>query len=311
MSRQAAIRVLFVEPNPVVGRSVKLYVQGFAGHAIEMQTACTLEDLESRAREHWDVVLIDDGSTRNGKAELIEKGNKVFSSVPRISVGASTDSLMTTCSETAIDDFFPRISVNPATVLRSVNNLLERRRLEEGMEEQAVQMAQSSHVDGVSGTWSEGYVRARLAEAFNAAKRYQHSLTIGIIEVLEMDQINAKYGFEVTHEVLAGVGAVIRQSMRTTDFVGRLGAARFCVTWTHTPLAGAMIVLDRIKSKIDGKLFSGKFNENFTITACYAVVPLSEEYLSLENYMEAAEKALRKAIKTAPGHVEVPDPLES
>lgn len=310
MNRKAMIRVLFVEPNPIVGRSVKLYVHGFAGHDIDLQTATNLDELEARAREQWDVVLIDDGSARNGKAELIEQGNKIFATIPRISVGAHNDSLMTTCSETSIDDFFPRISVNPAALLRSVNNLIERRRLEEGMEAQEARFAETSNVDEVSGTWSEAYTRSRLEEAFQAAKRYKHDLTICLLEVSEFQLILMKYGPDMHDAVLKSVGGTLRASMRTTDFVGRIGASTFCIAWTHTPLAGAMIALDRIKAKIDNKLFSCRSNENFTIYACYGVVPLSDEYLSYENYLEAGDQALRKALRTAPGHVEVPDPLD-
>lgn len=310
MNRKAMIRVLFVEPNPVVGRSVKLYVHGFAGHDIDLQTATNLEELEARSREHWDVVLIDDGSARNGKAELIERGNKIFATVPRISVGSQSDSLMTTCSETSIDDFFPRISVNPAALLRSVNNLIERRRLEEGMEAQEARIAETSNVDAVSGTWSEAYTRQRLEEAFHAAKRYKHELTICMLEVSDFQVIIQKYGPDMHDTVLNSLGGTLRTSMRTTDFVGRIGSSSFLIAWTHTPLSGATIALDRIKAKIDNKLFSCRSNENFTIYACYGVVPLSDEYLSCDDYLGAADKALRKALRTAPGHVEVPDPLD-
>lgn len=310
MNRRPDIRVLFVEPNPVVGRSVKLYVQGFAGQAIDLQTACNLDELEARSREHWDVVLIDDGSVQNGKAELIERGNRIFSSLPRISVGAHTDSLMTTCSETSIDDFFPRIAVNPAALLRSVNNLIERRRLEEGMEEQQAQMAQTSSIDAVTGVWGEAYAKKRLEEAFVAAKRYNQDLTICHLEIFEFEKIHQQYGGDVQDDVLRTVGGMLRESMRMTDFVGRVGLARFCIAWTFTPLSGATTALERIKKRIEDKLFATPSNENFTIDACYGVVPLSEEYLSFDDYMHASEKALRKALRTAPGHVEVPDPLD-
>ncbi len=310
MNRQPDIRVLFVEPNPVVGRSVKLYVQGFAGRAIDLQTACNMDELQTRAREQWDVVLINDGNLKNGSAELIEQGNRLFSSVPRISVGAHTDSLMTTCSETSIDDFFPRIQVNPAALLRSVNNLIERRRLEDGLEEQQAQMNEASSLDSISGTWGDVYLKQRLEEAFNAAKRYKHDLTICHLEIYEAEPLGLKYGNEVLEMVLKGVGGILKNSMRTTDFVGRVGTARFCVAWTFTPLAGAMIALERIKSKIEGKLYSTLSNENFTIDACYGVVPLSEEYLSYDDYIHASEKALRKSLRTAPSHIEVPDPLD-
>jgi diguanylate cyclase (GGDEF)-like protein len=310
MNRQASIRVLFVEPNPIVGRSVKLYVQGFAGTAMEMHTASSLNELEARARENWDVVLVDDGGKSNGKAELVERSQQLFQQVPRISVGASMDSLMTTCAETSIDDFFPRIPVNPAALLRSVNNLIERRRLEEGMEEQEARIAQSSNEDGISGTWGQAYTLARLEDAFNASKRYRLDLTLCLMEIYEFELLNQKYGFEVTHEVLAMIGGILKQSLRSTDFVGRIGGARFCIVCTHTPLAGMMSVLDRFKAQIENRLFTGKFNENFTIDACYGVVPLSEDYLGFDDFMGAAEKSLLKAIKTAPGHVEVPDPLD-
>jgi diguanylate cyclase (GGDEF)-like protein len=122
--------------------------------------------------------------------------------------------------------------------------------------------------------------------------------------------LGQKYGKEIQEEVLKSVGAMLKESMRTTDFVGRMEGSRFCIAWTFTPLSGATTALERIKSKIEGKLYSTVSNENFTMDACYGVVPLSEEYLSFDDYIHASEKALRKALRTAPGHIEVPDPLD-
>lgn len=308
MIQQRQIRVLFVEPDPKACRSVKLYLQGLAGNQLDIKSASSAEELQELSEQTWDVLMIDVSRSLNGRGELINLARRMLGRIPEVNVGTGAGSLMTTCAETTVDDFFAKIAVNPAAVLRSVSNLLERRRLEQGLEEKDIKLAAASHLDEQTGLWSEIYMIDRLMQEFRNCRRYQIDMTVCLLEIAEFNAISSNYGPDASSRVLAAVADVLRSGSRTTDFTGRWGQAGFAVCWTNTPVTGALIALDRIRKSVESKVFSSGAS-NFSVGARYAVAQLSPEHESFEEFFGLLRQVMQAAGEQPVGHIEVADPL--
>lgn len=304
-----AIRVLFIDSSKSICRSVKFYLEGFVRENMEIQSASTIQDLEKFSRDHWDVILVEDGMSRNGNAELLDRGEELFAGVLKIHLNRSADGLMTTCNETTSDDYFNKIMVNPAMVLRSVSNLIERRRLEDGMDERAADSAGASKYNEVTGLWNEAYLHERLEQEFNNCQRYGTSLTTCLIRIDEIESLEATYGDEVTNDLLRSIGASVRESIRNTDFGGHLSRDLICLAWTNTGISGSLIAVERLKRSLQASIFSEKASVSLSVECHYAVVQMDEEHKTIEDYMKDLEQTLARAVEKAAGHIEVADPL--
>lgn len=65
--------------------------------------------------------------------------------------------------------------------------------------------------------------------ALRLARREQEALSLLLVDVDQLRQINATHGHEAGCELLRAMAGLIEQSFRDSDIIGRLGSDEFCV----------------------------------------------------------------------------------
>jgi diguanylate cyclase (GGDEF)-like protein len=99
----------------------------------------------------------------------------------------------------------------------------------------------------------------RLAEReLRRRDRYPSPLTLGLIDVDHFKRINEHYLLPGGDQVLVEMGKSLAASLRTVDFLGRIGGEEFLVVAPETNLAGATTLGERIRSSIEGHVFTYK-----------------------------------------------------
>jgi diguanylate cyclase (GGDEF)-like protein len=80
-------------------------------------------------------------------------------------------------------------------------------------------------------------MRRRLDEEVERALRYRQPMCVCFVDIDHFKDINDQYGHAAGDLVLAKVGEVIRNTLRTPDFVARYGGEEFVIiapaTWTE------------------------------------------------------------------------------
>jgi len=79
------------------------------------------------------------------------------------------------------------------------------------------------------------------------AKRYAHPTTVGFVDIDNFKRINDKYGHRTGDEALQHLATVMRQRVRSTDTVGRLGGDEFGILMPETSEGEARVILDRVR----------------------------------------------------------------
>jgi len=101
--------------------------------------------------------------------------------------------------------------------------------------------------DEVSGVYSFSYIRNRLKEEWERAKRYKVPLSVLLFRVLEYSEIPP----ENREKVLLSLGAVFRYILRTVDIVGKYRYEEgFVVLLPMTPLPGAYRTAERVLGEV-------------------------------------------------------------
>ncbi|MCD8512582.1 MAG: diguanylate cyclase [Nitrincola sp.] len=72
----------------------------------------------------------------------------------------------------------------------------------------------------------------RLDEDFSRSERYQHPLSILMIDIDYFKQINDQYGHQAGDAVLSRFGSLLSEAIRVVDYAGRYGGEEFfsCIT---------------------------------------------------------------------------------
>jgi diguanylate cyclase (GGDEF)-like protein len=148
-----------------------------------------------------------------------------------------------------------------------------------------------SRTDFLTGLPNHRFFQATLAVELGRTQRYNRSLSLLIIDLDFLKEVNDRYGHPSGDMVIRRIAEDIRSGCREIDFAARYGGEEFTVILPETTLNAAVQVAERIREKIAAERFPGIGN----ITASIGVSNYPVNALSKEDLIRAADQALYKA----------------
>ena len=158
-----------------------------------------------------------------------------------------------------------------------------------------------SLTDELTGLPNRRLFNIRMAEEVSKSKRYQILVSLIIFDLDDFKRVNDTFGHVVGDRLLAKMARVIRRSVRDTDVAARYGGEEFAIICTHTGLDEAVLLADRIRSKIMEKDFTVKgMPLKVTVSGGVAAYEPEEE---VEDFIDRADKGLYLGKKSGKNRV--------
>lgn len=147
--------------------------------------------------------------------------------------------------------------------------------------------------DGLTGLANYNQFMMTLEREFKASKRYEHPLSIAIIDIDNFKEYNAQWGYLQGDEVLKLVAGQAEQTFRAVDVVARIAGEEMVVLFPKTDHEHAMLALERFQmamSKMEGAL------SPITVSMGLATLdPASESIQNASDFLKSARAALDTA----------------
>jgi diguanylate cyclase (GGDEF)-like protein len=119
------------------------------------------------------------------------------------------------------------------------------------------ELRQEANVDVKTGLFNARHLREALASELDRASRYERPLSVLVADLDFLREVNNTYGHLAGDAVLAGIGEVLRQQLRSTDIPARFGGEEFVVVLPETPHARAVQLAERIRRAVADRAFDG------------------------------------------------------
>jgi diguanylate cyclase (GGDEF)-like protein len=74
-----------------------------------------------------------------------------------------------------------------------------------------------------------------------------------MFDIDDFKHLNDTYGHAAGDEALRIVGTIVREALRTSDFVGRYGGDEFLVVLPETDHAGASLLAERVRRAVSAQ----------------------------------------------------------
>jgi diguanylate cyclase (GGDEF)-like protein len=137
-----------------------------------------------------------------------------------------------------------------------------------------------ARTDFLTGLPNHRFFQATLTTELGRAQRHNHPLSLLIIDLDFLKEVNDRFGHPSGDMVIRTIAETIRNTCREIDFPARYGGEEFTVILPETPLAGAIQAADRIRLRIAAEEFAGIGSITASIgVSCYPVNALSKEDL--------------------------------
>ncbi|MEI7435470.1 MAG: sensor domain-containing diguanylate cyclase, partial [bacterium] len=126
------------------------------------------------------------------------------------------------------------------------------------------------------------------------AERHNRPLSAAMLDLDFFKKVNDTYGHGTGDDVLRGVAAVLVNTIRSSDIVGRYGGEEFCFVFPETDIETAGQLLERIRKAVAVLQFSGG-EKLFSITASIGAAKLAGSGETLDRLLFRCDQALYRA----------------
>jgi len=150
--------------------------------------------------------------------------------------------------------------------------------------------------DDLTGLPNRHVFKEHLTHSLKRAVRLGYSLSLMLIDVDHLREINLRHGHELGDKVLIEIGKILRSSVREIDMPARWGGEELVAVLHETDAEGASVVAERVRRRIATlELKDPRSGKKISVTATLAVA----SYPSHSNEPQALLEAACEALLTA------------
>lgn len=157
-------------------------------------------------------------------------------------------------------------------------------------------LTQLAQVDTLTGCASRRHFLDRTGELIQLAGRHDLPLSLAVLDLDDFKHVNDTWGHPGGDAVLAAAGQILRQHVRLSDHLGRIGGEEFALLMPHTTAAGAHLLADRIRYALSDAVVTVE-DGAIQITASFGIAEMraDEDYDALYARADAALYAAKHA----------------
>ena len=152
-----------------------------------------------------------------------------------------------------------------------------------------------SHVDDLTGLGNRRNIIDRLSTEIPRAVRYDQPLTVMLLDIDHLEDVNETYGHERGDEVIRNVSEIIQSQIRLSDYAARFEGEQFMVLCPHTDRASSQFLGERLRRRIAETSFHHE-DEEFGVTVSMGLVTVrAGNQMDTEAILQAVTVALQSA----------------
>jgi len=148
--------------------------------------------------------------------------------------------------------------------------------------------------DTLTGVSNRRHFIEQISRELERAKRYGHPLSIFILDIDNLKDINDRYGHDAGDELLKSVSKQSSALLRSNDHFARFGGDEFVALLVQTDRVDAERVAERIRKSIED-LELNIDQTNFRTSVSIGMAIMTDEIVTVEELIKRSDTALYKA----------------
>lgn len=186
----------------------------------------------------------------------------------------------------------------------SFSELLARVRVGSRVVQYQQHLEYQTQIDSLTGLFNRRAFEKKIGEEFERAKRYNHGISLLILDIDNFKTINDTYGHHGGDMALVKISETLREKTRQSDFPSRYGGEEFVLILPETDQENALQVAKKIHEEIRACKF-GNNSKPFTLTVSVGLSSTSNKpYTDWRQMLDDADKALYVAKNSGKDRVE-------
>ena len=293
-----SLKILLIEDNPADYAFIEEMLNDAVEYSYTISWAETLaEGMKELKKSIFDVIITDISLPDNDGLENIDKLKTVTSSIPIILLtGLNSNDIGINAVEKGAQDYLVKGNINTDLLVRSINYAVKRKAIEQQLSNANKKLNDMVLYDSLTGTIN----RKPFVDLFEAnierAKRENKKLGLLFLDLEKFKQINDEYGHEIGDKILIQVPKIIKNIIRDSDFIGRIGGDEFVVCLNNIDsLTSAIRVVQKINKAFSENIKVENLTLSLGVSIGVAIYPNNGE--SATELLKSSDWAMYKAKK--------------
>jgi diguanylate cyclase (GGDEF)-like protein len=148
-----------------------------------------------------------------------------------------------------------------------------------------------ARTDPLTGLWNRLHFGEQLQRTLAEADRYEHPVSLVLVDIDHFKQVNDSFGHEAGDTVLKHVAKILQEGVRAVDICVRYGGEEIAMLLGQTESARAVEVAERLRARIASTPIRHAGAE-IRVTASFGVAAYPETVKVRDQLFPSADKAL-------------------
>lgn len=205
------------------------------------------------------------------------------------------------------DDFLTK-PVDALELKVRMTAMLRIRHLTQDLEAKSRALSRLANLDGLTGIENRRSFDDRLPAELDRARRYEHPLSLLMLDIDHFKRVNDRYGHAVGDTVLEFFGRMLNESTRACDLVYRYGGEEFVLIAPETDSAAALVVAERVRHAFELRSPEATRAGPQTVSIGASGTDLWEREVDASDLLYGADMALYQAKSSGRNRVACYDP---
>jgi len=145
--------------------------------------------------------------------------------------------------------------------------------------------------DGLTKLYIRRHLLQRTEEELRRARRYQHPLSLLMLDIDHFKELNDTYGHQAGDLVLVELARIFKRTIRGTDMAGRYGGEEFCIVLPETDPEGALAIAERLRKEIEEYEFVYE-QKPLKVTISIGIATFPTHSMEMKELIKKADAAL-------------------
>ncbi len=292
----SAWKVLLIENDELDAKLVKYKLGEDVEHEFLLETAGTLESACGRiAQGDIDVILADlslpDSDNRESALKILsDKAHDI----PIVILTGYNDTFELDSVRSGAQDYVVKDQATRHLLVQTILRAIERQHLKQENRVLIDQLERIVLLDPLTELLNRRGLQKILSREIAWVRRNGSTLLVILLDLDDFKQVNDQFGYAVGDEVLKHIAEKLSKTLRTTDYISRVGGDEFVILLPQTHFADGMKVAEKIRLTVSERPVEMGSNK-IKLTASLGLIKADEEINTVEVLLTKAHYALARS----------------
>ncbi|HOW87099.1 MAG TPA: diguanylate cyclase [Candidatus Omnitrophota bacterium] len=317
---QPGLRVLLIEDDQEFADVLSMRLDQEKNPSFEVTRLTTLKQaLEALGQNSWDLILLDLMLPDSSGIETFANVHAKARHTPVVIVsGLDSDSLAIDAVRKGAEDYLVKGEIDSRLLLRVLHHAIDRHRIKEKLASVTGRLHETNRrlekmalLDPLTELYNRRGLQQVLKREIQLIAREGGNLMVLLLDLDDLKKINDSLGHPVGDILLKETARKIRDSVRGSDHVARIGGDEFILLLPKTSVKEGLQLAERLRSSIANTTITVSEKRTIKITASFGLVSVPDHVTSVDELLAVSDPFLRQSKNEGKNKVSYQHPEET